>query len=87
MPLTAGQTTAFFEHADQMGIPNATVVQLKQEGIDNVDSLADFHKTTIEQTAVLTFDALLEGYPILIQEQGQALRFRHHLLYLEPSPR
>jgi hypothetical protein len=51
MPLTAGQTSAFFEAPDQMGIPNATVVQLQQEGIDSVDSLADFDKTTIEQIA------------------------------------
>jgi predicted RecB family nuclease len=51
MPLTAGQTSAFFEAPDQMGIQNATVVQLQQEGIDSVDSLADFDKTTIEQIA------------------------------------
>ena len=49
--MTAAQTTAFFENADQMGIPNATVVQLQEEGIDTVDSLADFDKTTIEQIA------------------------------------
>jgi hypothetical protein len=34
-----------------MGIPNATVIQLQQEGMDSVDSLADFDKTTIEQIA------------------------------------
>ena len=51
MPLTAAQVTAFFEGAAQMGIPNATVVQLQEEGIDNVDDLADFDKDTIEQIA------------------------------------
>jgi hypothetical protein len=51
MPLTAAQQTAFFEEAAQMGIPNATVVQLQQEGIDNVDDLVDFDKDTIEQIA------------------------------------
>ena len=51
MPLTAAQVTAFFEGAAQMGIPNATVVQLQEEGIDNVDNLADFDKDTIEQIA------------------------------------
>ena len=39
MPLTAAQTTAFFEVADGMGIPNVTVVQLVSEGIDSVMTL------------------------------------------------
>jgi hypothetical protein len=39
MVLTGAQTTLFFEHADQMAIPNATVVQLEQEGINTVDDL------------------------------------------------
>ncbi len=51
MPLTAAQTTAFFEEAAQMGIPNATVVQLQVEGIVSVDDLADFDKDTIAQIA------------------------------------
>ena len=51
MPLTGAQTIAFFENAGQMGIPNATVVQLVQEGIDTVDDLADFDKDTIAQIA------------------------------------
>jgi hypothetical protein len=33
------------------GIPNATVVQLQEEGIDTVADLADFDKDTIEQIA------------------------------------
>ena len=40
MVLTATQKTALFESMDQMGIPNASVVQLAVEGIDNVDDLA-----------------------------------------------
>jgi hypothetical protein len=51
MPLTAAQTTVFFEHAAQMGIPNAKVVQLQAEGIGSVDDLVDFDKDTIEQIA------------------------------------
>jgi predicted RecB family nuclease len=51
MPLTAAQTTAFFEQDAQMGIPNETVVQLQQEGIRTVDDLVDFHKDTMEQIA------------------------------------
>jgi hypothetical protein len=51
MVLTAGQTTAFFESADQMAIPNATVLQLVAEGIDSVDDLAEFDKDTIYQIA------------------------------------
>ena len=50
MPLTVAQTTAFFENADQMGTPNATVVQIQQEGIATVDDLVDFNKDTIEQS-------------------------------------
>ena len=37
MVLTAAQTTAFFENADQMGVQHATVVQLALEGIQTVD--------------------------------------------------
>jgi hypothetical protein len=51
MPLTAAQTTVFFEHAAQMGIPNATVAQLQAEGIGSVDDLIVFDKDTIEQIA------------------------------------
>jgi hypothetical protein len=51
MPLTAAQTTAFFQDAAQMSIPNPTVVQLRDEGITIVDDLLDFDKETIEQIA------------------------------------
>jgi predicted RecB family nuclease len=51
MPLTAAQVTAFFTDAAQMGIPNATVVQLQEEGINSIDDLVDFDKDTIEQIA------------------------------------
>jgi hypothetical protein len=51
MPLTAAQTTAFFEQDAQMGIPNETVIQLQQEGITTVEDLVDFDKDTMEQIA------------------------------------
>jgi hypothetical protein len=51
MVMTAAQTTAFFEDAAQMGIPNVTVVQLQREGIVSIDDLVDFDKDTIEQIA------------------------------------
>ena len=51
MVLTAAQTTAFFEHADQMGIPHITVVQLQAEGITSVSDLADFNKDSLQQLA------------------------------------
>jgi predicted RecB family nuclease len=51
MPLTAAQTTAFFEHDFQMGIPHATVMQLRNEGITTVDNLIDFDNNTVEQIA------------------------------------
>ena len=49
MVFTAAQTTAFFENADQMGIPHVTVVQLQQEGIATIDDLADFDKDSLQQ--------------------------------------
>jgi hypothetical protein len=51
MPLTAAPTTAFFEDAAQMGILNATVLQLQAKGIDAIDDLVDFDKDTIKQIA------------------------------------
>ena len=51
MVLTAAQTTAFFENADQMGIPHVTVVQLGIEGIVTIGDLADFHKDALQQLA------------------------------------
>jgi hypothetical protein len=51
MVLTVAQTTAFFENADQMAIPNATVMELVNEGINTVDDLAEFDKETIDQIA------------------------------------
>jgi hypothetical protein len=51
MVLTAAQTTAFFESAEQMAIPNATVLELVNEGINTVDDLAEFDKETIDQIA------------------------------------
>ena len=51
MVLTANQTRAFFEHADQMGIPAATVTQMEAEGITTVSDLADFDKDSLQQLA------------------------------------
>ena len=51
MVLTAAQTTAFFEHVDQMGIPHVTVLQLQAEGITSVSDLADFNKDSLQQLA------------------------------------
>ena len=51
MVLTAAQTTAFFENADQMGVQHATVVQLALEGIQTVDDLADFDQEALQQLA------------------------------------
>ena len=49
MVLTAAQTTMFFEHQEQMGIPHDTVVQLQQEGITGTTDLADFDKESLKQ--------------------------------------
>ena len=51
MVFTASQTTLFFESPDQMGLADATVVQLQKEGITTVSDLEDFGKYTIMQIA------------------------------------
>jgi hypothetical protein len=51
MVLTAAQTAQFFESNDQMGHPNATVVQLQNEGILIVDDLNNFDKDNLQQVA------------------------------------
>ena len=51
MVLTTAQTTTFFEHANQMGIPHTTVMQLCAEGIEAVADLADFNKDSLQQLA------------------------------------
>ena len=51
MVLTAAQTTAFFENANQMAIPRATVIQLSREGITTVGDLSDFDKSTMAQVS------------------------------------
>ena len=49
--VTATQTTAFFQEPEQMGIPAATAAQLALEGMDTVESLADFDTETLAQLA------------------------------------
>jgi hypothetical protein len=51
MVLTNAQTTQFFEAADQMAIPHLTVLELVNEGINDVADLIEFEKETINQIA------------------------------------
>ena len=51
MVLTGPQITAFWEEAAQMGLPNATRIQLQAEGIDHPDDLVDFYKDDLKQLA------------------------------------
>ena len=51
MVLTAAQTTTFFEHADQMGIPHATVLSYNPKESILVSDLADFNTTSLKQLA------------------------------------
>ena len=51
MVLTAAQKTAFFEDADQMDIPHATVLELRNEGINTLDDLEEFDKEQLDQIA------------------------------------
>lgn len=51
MVLTNAQIAAFFEQANNMALPNATVVQLQAEGIDDPEDLTDFDKDSMKQVA------------------------------------
>ena len=51
MVLMAAPMTAFFEGADQMGIPYNTMIQLTSEGVTTLDNLADFDKDSLQQLA------------------------------------
>ena len=62
MVLTQAQTTVFFENGAQMGIPNATVVQLQTEGITDVDDLADFLTKTPFSKLPTTYEDQEEGF-------------------------
>ena len=66
MVLTGNQVTAFFENADQMAIPNATVVRLVHEGISDVNDLAKFKKEDIEKIAANLRRPVVQGQAPLI---------------------
>ena len=51
MVFTASQTVSFFEDADQMAIPHATVLQLLHEGIDTASDLSEFDMKSLKQIA------------------------------------
>ena len=51
MVLTVAQTTTFFEHANQMGTPHTTVIQLHAKGTEAVADLVDFDKDLLQQLA------------------------------------
>jgi len=51
MVLTNAQMISFFEDVDQMAIPNATRIQLQQEGIEHLADLLDFDKEALRQVA------------------------------------
>jgi len=51
MVFTNAQTTAFFEHNDQMALPNAARIQLQVEGLTSIDDLAEFNQDMFEKIA------------------------------------
>ena len=68
MPWTANQTSSFFENNDQMGIPNRTVMAMRNEGISTIDDLAEFEDDD--------FKAMVESFrnPPLIPDPNNAAR-------------
>ena len=51
MVLTVAQRTAFFENADQLGIPHGTVKQMAMEGIVDESDLTDMDQNAVKQMA------------------------------------
>src|SRR5688500_687860 len=51
MVFTARQTTSFFKNANQMALPNRTMIQLATEGMTSVDDLSEFHDESWKQVA------------------------------------
>ena len=51
MVLTVAQRTAFFENADQLGIPHGTVEQMAIEGIVDESDLTDMDENAVKQMA------------------------------------
>ena len=51
MVISIAQTAAFFESANQMAIPHATVVKLVEEGIFTASDLCEFDETAIKLIA------------------------------------
>ena len=86
MVLTVAQMTTFFEHANQMGIPHTTVLQLQSEGITLVSDLVDFNKDSLQQLVDnlrCPGGHVLDPNPQLNLDQP----FQLHHLYLVPSPK
>ena len=84
MVLTMAQTTTFFEHVNQMGIPHTTVMQLHAKGIEAVSDLADFDKDSLQQ---LADNLRCPGGRVLDPNPGPQLEpqsLLHHL-YLVPN--
>ena len=48
MVLTEAQTTTFYEGADKMAIPNTTVLELSNKGLQTVNELSEFDKMSIK---------------------------------------
>jgi hypothetical protein len=93
MVFTGGQTTAFFENVDQMGIPHATVIQLVEEGIDEVQDLAEFDRDTLTQVAdnlrrpevVFPTQTLLLPQEPLLLNRHSALALKHRSVSSQPA--
>ena len=49
MVFTAAQTTAFFENANQMALPHATRIRIREEGLTEVGDLEEFDDDTFKQ--------------------------------------
>ena len=70
MVFTAAQTTAFYEGADQMAIPNAMVPELVNKGIQTVNDLSEFDKTSIEAISH-NLRRPAQGNPLVIRSKYQ----------------
>ena len=57
MVLVAAQTTTFFEHQDQMGIPHDTVIQLQQDKRDSLTlMILPISTCSLQNISPITYD-------------------------------
>ena len=72
MVFTAAQLTHFFENGPQMALPHSARQRLAQEGLDSVDSFADFKEDELKQ-AIKNLRSPIPGVAAVLDGAGNVL--------------